>query len=66
MMTMDDRHAAFLAGYDLGKSERVTEEIEERVLARLHDQALQALGMARRLAAVKGPSWSAMVTDEFE
>ena len=63
-MAAEDRRAAFNAGYEQGKAERLEVEIEDRVLARLHDQALQTLGMARTYAGSKGPEWSAMVTGE--
>lgn len=59
-LSLDDRIAAFEAGRQQGKAERIEVEIEDRVLARLHDQALTALGMAKRYAAVKGPAWAAM------
>lgn len=57
-----DRHAAFLAGYELGKAERVEAEIEDQVLARLHAHAAEMLGLTRRLARAKGPTWAAMLT----
>lgn len=60
-MTGDDLHNAFEAGYEQGLAERRELDIEDEVLARLHDQALAALGMARRYAAVKGPAWTAMI-----
>jgi len=62
-LTAEDRLAAFVAGYEQGKAERVEIEIEDRVLARLHDQARAALGMATAYAAKVGPSWAAMVTE---
>jgi hypothetical protein len=57
----DDRHAAFVAGLELGKVERIEVEIEDRVLARLHQLSLEALGMARRHAADTGPAWAALI-----
>ena len=61
--TAEDRHAAFVAGYEQGKAERVEAEIEDQVLARLHRHALVALKMARRYAEPKGPAWAAMLGD---
>lgn len=61
--TAEDRHAAFVAGYEQGKAERVEIEIQAQVQARLHQISLEALGMARRLARVKGPAWSALITE---
>jgi len=59
--TAEDRHAAFVAGYEQGKAERIETEIEDRMLTRLHEQARAALGMAKRYAAAKGPAWQAMI-----
>lgn len=64
MLDFEDREAAFQAGRRLGNAERVEFEAEERVHELLHTQALEALGMARRLALVKGPAWAAMVVGE--
>ena len=61
--TAEDRHAAFVAGYELGKAERVDIETENAVQARLHTRALEALGIARRLARAKGPAWAAMIAE---
>jgi hypothetical protein len=65
-LTFDDRLAAFEAGRWLGQNERVEIEIDDRVIARLHAQALEALGMSRRLAEAKGPNWAAMVAESGE
>lgn len=58
--TAEDRLAAFAAGYEQGKAERVEAEIEDQVLARLHRHALVALKMAKWYAEPKGPAWAAM------
>lgn len=60
-MTGDEAHNAWVSGYELGKAERVEADIEDQVHARLHRQALEALGMARRLARAKGPAWKKMI-----
>lgn len=60
-MTGDDLHNAYCAGREQGLAERRELDIEDQVLARLHDQALAALGMAKRFASVKGPNWTAMI-----
>jgi hypothetical protein len=60
-MTLDDRHAAFAAGYEQGKAERVELAIEDQVRARLHQVSLEALGMAQRHAAASGPAWASLV-----
>jgi hypothetical protein len=62
-MSCPDCHPAFVAGYETGKVERVTADVEDRVRSLLHDQALEALGMARRLAKAKGPSWARMIQE---
>ena len=64
--TAEDRLAAFVAGYETGKAERVETEIEDRARALLHEQALAALGMSRHLAEAKGPHWAAMVAEAGE
>ncbi len=63
-LSLDDRHAAFCAGLEQGRAERVEMEIEDQVRARLHQLSLEALGMARRHAARVGPAWSAMLAGE--
>jgi len=65
-LTFEDRHSAWLAGFDLGCAQRVEVEIEDQVQARLHTRTLEALGMAKRYAAAKGPAWSAMVLEAGE
>lgn len=63
---LDTIHAAWLAGYDQGRAERVEAEIQDQVQARLHRLSLQPSRMARRLAATKGPAWAAMIDDAGE
>jgi hypothetical protein len=58
-----DIHAAFVAGYELGKAERVDFEIEDQVQARIHGRVREALGMAKLCAAAKGPAWSALIAE---
>ena len=65
-ISAEDRHAAFCAGLEQGRAERVEIEIEAQVQARLHAFALEALGMARTYAAAKGPAWSALITEAGE
>jgi hypothetical protein len=64
-MSCPDCHPAFVAGYETGLAERLEAEIEQQVLARLHDRALAALGLARR-SAVHGPAFSRLVTESGE
>gem|GEM_PF-1622281 len=64
-LTFEDRHSAWLAGFDLGCAQRVEVEVEDQVQARLHAFELEALGMARR-SAVHGPAFSAMVRESGE
>ena len=61
--TAEDRHAAFVAGYEQGKAERIEAAIEDRARALLHQRSLEALGMARRHAARVGPAWSALIAE---
>jgi hypothetical protein len=67
-VTLDwlDRHAAYCAGLSDGIAQRVEVDVEERARELLHDQARQALGMARRLAKAKGPAWAAMIQESGE
>jgi hypothetical protein len=60
-MTCPDCHPAFVAGYETGKAERVTDAIEDQVHARLHQLSREALGMAQRHAADTGPAWAALI-----
>ncbi len=62
--TQEDRFAAFVAGYEQGKAERLEVELEALVLARLHRHALVALKMAKRHAEPKGPNWAALVAGD--
>lgn len=63
-LSLDDRHAAFCAGLEQGRAERVELAIDDQVHSRLHQLSLEALGMARRHAAETGPAWAAMVAGE--
>lgn len=60
-MTGDDIHNAFNAGREQGLSERFDLEVTDAVQAVLHQRTREMLGFARRLAAVKGPAWEAMI-----
>jgi hypothetical protein len=60
-LDMDDREAAFQAGRQQGKAERVEAEVEDFARVLLHEQAREMLGFARRLARAKGPAWEAMI-----
>lgn len=60
-LSLDDRHAAWLSGFDYGYAQRVEHDLEEQVRARLHQLSLEALGMARRHAAGTGPAWAALI-----
>ncbi len=66
-MTLDleDRHAAWLAGFEQGKAERLEIEIEDQVQARLHQRTLEALGMAKR-SARHGPAFSKLIRESGE
>ena len=64
-ISAEDRHAAFCAGLDLGRAERVEVEIEDQIQARLHARTLEALGMAKR-SARHGEAFSAMILEAGE
>jgi hypothetical protein len=61
--TAEDRLAAFVVGYEQGKAERIDIEIEDQIQARIHDRVRESLGLARKYAAAKGPSWLALITE---
>lgn len=64
-MIGDERHNAFVAGYEQGKAERVEIEIEDQVQARLHARTLEALGLAKQ-SARHGPAFSQLVRESGE
>jgi hypothetical protein len=61
LMIGDDRHIAFIAGYELGKAERLEIEIDDQVQQALHARACEMLGLAQHLASVKGPAWTEQI-----
>jgi len=61
--TAEDRHAAFVAGYETGKAERVEVEVEDRARALLHTWATESQTMATKYAARVGPAWSALILE---
>lgn len=61
MLSVDEVHAAFLAGYDLGYAHRRDDDIEDAVAAVLHHRALKALGLTRAYSSLKGPAWLSMM-----
>jgi hypothetical protein len=64
-LSLDDRLAAFEAGRQQGKAERIDIEIEDQIQARIHDRVRESLGLAR-LSARHGPAFSAMVIESGE
>jgi len=61
--TAEDRHAAFVAGYETGKMERFTAEIEDRARALLATWANESRNMATHYAARVGPGWAALIAE---
>ena len=62
-LTFEDRHAAFVAGYESGLSERIDIEIEDQIQIRIHDRVRASLGLVKQYAAAKGPAWAAMIAE---
>ena len=62
--TFDDLHAAYAAGIAIGQAKRRNDDIEQEIHDRTHARALEMLGMARSLAAEKGPAWAALIEDQ--
>ena len=65
-ISAEDRHAAFCAGLEQGRSERVVLAIEDRARALLATWATESRDMATEYASRVGPNWAAMVTGEPE
>ena len=64
-LSLEDRHAAWLAGVEHGRAERIDFEIEDQIQSRLHTRTLEALGMAKR-SARHGEAFSAMGIESGE
>jgi hypothetical protein len=64
-LRFEDRHAAFVAGYERGLSERIDSEIEDQIQARIHDRVRESLGLAR-LSARHGEAFSQLVRESGE
>ena len=62
-LSLDDRQAAFVSGYEQGKSERVEVEVEDRARALLVEWSRESRDMAMKLARAKGPAWAALITE---
>ena len=62
-ISAEDRHAAFCAGLEQGRSERVALAIEDHARAMLLDWSRASLNLARQYADRTGPAWSALVMD---
>ena len=63
---LDDIAAAFVAGLEQGRAERVDLDVAELVQSELHRRGLESLNMARQHAAVKGPNWTRMMEEAGE
>lgn len=59
----DERHAAYLAGFEAGQRE--ANRVAAAAIAQelLQERANEMLGLARREALAKGPEWAALVED---
>lgn len=62
-MIGDERHNAFVAGYEQGKAERVEVEVEDRARALLATWADESRNMATHYAAKVGPHWAALIAE---
>jgi len=61
----DAVHNAWVAGYELGKAERVEAEVEDQVQAALQHRVCEALNLAKR-SARHGPAFSKLVRESGE
>jgi len=64
-MIGDLSHNEFVAGYELGKAERVEAEVEDQVQAALHERVCEALNLAKQ-SARHGPAFSQLVRESGE
>jgi hypothetical protein len=62
-MTCPDCHAAYVAGLEQGRAERITAEIPDRARAMLVEWSNESRDMAQQFAAAKGPAWLALITE---
>ena len=65
-LTFEDRHSAWLAGFDLGYAQRVGHEVEDRARALLLAWSRESRDMAREYASRVGPNWAAMVAGDLD
>jgi len=61
--TAEDRHAAFVAGYEQGKAERIEAEIKDRARAMLVEWSNESRNMATEYASKVGPNWAALIAE---
>ena len=66
VLTTEDRMAAFVAGYELGKAERIEAEIDDRARALLIEWSRESRDMATKYASRVGPNWAAMVAGDLD
>lgn len=62
-LTFEDRHSAWLAGFEAGMNHRFGLEVEDRARGLLNTWALESRNMARQYAARVGPAWSALILE---
>jgi hypothetical protein len=65
-LSLDDRIAAFEAGRQQGKAERIEVEVEDRARAMLVEWSRESRDMSTAYAAKVGPNWAALVADAGE
>lgn len=65
--TADDLHAAFLAGVEHGRQERIRLDLADAVQATLHELACEHIGLARQSATERhGAAWADAITEAGE
>ena len=65
-LTFEDRHSAWLAGFDLGYAQRVEAESEDLARALLLAWSRESRDMATEYASRVGPNWAAMVAGDLD
>ena len=65
-LTLDDLHAAFMAGCEYGRAENISGEAEVEARRLLLEQSAEWRSATHALAIDKGPSWVAMMLEAID
>ena len=62
-LSLEDRHAAYCAGYDDGMHYQAGLDVEDRARAMLVEWSNESRNMATHYAAKVGPHWLELISD---